>query len=192
MIYINPIDYNKPDCVLQLKNLNVPSDIYTHCRSLNIEHYCYGIRYVINSYNSIQLKFGSSAPDGIASNDYQKGERIVRQVAWISGWPEEPNTSHGYEFWHGCKKLMNHGRLPNNLTYNDFEVAIWVMNWQQLVHNFQHLSKREQVNWSEGELCSQYAAQNDGYLPPLNKADPRNTKDYRQPAKDIAYSNWFT
>jgi len=192
MIFNNAINYNKPDCIVQLKNLVDPSDVYSYCRSHNIRHYCYGIRFVVNSYKYFQLKFGSSAPNGIASNKHQKGERLVRQISWIPGWNADPCSSHGYEFWHGCTKLINRGNLPSDLTYKDFEVAIWVMNWNSLVSEFSHLTNREQVNWSEGELCSQYAAQNDGYLPILNKNDPRNTKDYQQPVKDLAYSKWFT
>lgn len=175
-IFDRKIDINKPDYVIPLKNITDPIEIYDFCRTHDISHFGYGFRFVRNSYMIEQLKFGYSAPDPSARG-IQHGERLVRQIAWLPGWDKDVSSSHGYEFWHGCQKLINLDILPQDTHYTDIEIAIWSTNTRNNISGYK-LSKKECAEFIESELCKQYKDAHDK-LPHLNIADPTLNKTHK-------------
>jgi hypothetical protein len=175
-IFDNTIDIDKPDFVIPLRNIQSPTDIYNFCRTNNISHFGYGFRFVRNSYLSEQLKFGFSAPEPNARS-IQKGERLVRQIAWLPGWSVDVSSSHGFEFWHGCTSLITQEILPNDTNYTDIEIAIWSVDLRKNISGYP-LTRKKCAEFIESELCSQHKTKH-GVLPKLNLIDPTLNKTHK-------------
>jgi hypothetical protein len=175
-IFDQPIDLDTPDFVIPLRNIQSPTDVYNFCRTNNISHFGYGFRFVRNSYLTEQLKFGFSAPEPNA-RAIQKGERLVRQIAWLPGWNVDVSSSHGFEFWHGCTSLIAQEILPNDTNYTDIEIAIWSATLRTNISSYS-LTKRECAEFIESELCQQYKSKHNT-LPKLNLVDPTLNKTHK-------------
>ena len=175
-VFDKPINIDYPDYVVPLRTLKYPSEMYAFCRKNDIAYFGYGFRFVRDSYNTMQLKFGLSSPDP-NTKAKPKGERIVRQIGFLPGWPEIVHSSTGSDFWHGCQRLINNGILPEDLTYNDIEVAIWAGNSRNNI-SILNMDYKDIAAYIESELCDQYHARH-GTLPLLNVADPTKNKKFR-------------
>jgi len=175
-MFDRPIELDAPDFVIPLRNIQSPTDIYNFCRTNNISHFGYGFRFVRNSYLTKQLKFGFSAPEPNVKA-IQKGERLVRQIAWLPGWNVNVSSSHGFEFWHGCTSLINQEILPKDTNYTDIEIAIWSVDKRTNISGYP-LTRKELAAYTESELCEQYV-EHHGRLPHLNIVDPTLNKTYR-------------
>lgn len=175
-IFDRPIDIDKPDYVVPLRNLSDPSDMYAFCRTHDISYYGYGFRYVRDSYQSCQLKFGLSAPDP-RTKAKPKGERLVRQISYMPGWNKKVYSSTGIDFWEGCKNLIQQGLLPKNLNYTDIELAIWSGNSRTDISGA-NMSYKQVAAYIESELCDQYNKRH-GKFPPLNIADTTRNNTFR-------------
>lgn len=180
-IFDKPIDIDKPDFVIPLRTLQSPVDVYKFCRYHNLTAFGYGFRFVRNSYMTEQLKFGYSAPSPNARSSIQRGERLVRQIAWLPGWPTNVSSSHGFEFWHGCTDLINREILPKDTNYTDIEIAIWSVASRNNVSGYSMTAKKC-AEFIESELSDQYKERY-GSLPWLNIADPTNNKTHKALAK---------
>lgn len=179
-IFDEPIYLDSPDHVVPLHTLSDPSDLYTFCRNNNIHYFGYGIRYTRSSYDTKQMKFGMSAPNP-HTRGKPKGERLVRQVGLLPGWNKLLNSSTGVDFWMGCQKLINKNILPPNITYSDFEVAIWTGNTRKNISGLE-MSYKDIASHIESELCYQYFVRHKE-LPLLNIADPTKNKKFIAKAK---------
>lgn len=179
-IFDRKVDINNPDYIISLRDISDPVEIYDFCRSRNISHFGYGLKFVRNSYMMEQLKFGYSAPEPNARS-IQHGERLVRQIAWLPGWYKDVSSSHGYEFWHGCQKLIRLDILPEDTHYKDIEIAIWSIDQRKNISGYK-LSRKECAEFIESELCTQYKDLH-GKLPHLNIADPTLNKTHRMLTK---------
>lgn len=180
MYFDKPIELDNPDYVIRLKDLTYPSEIYNICKIHNISYFGYGFRYVRNSYETMQLKFGHSAPDAI-ERPSPMGERLVRQSSWLPGWPTGVHSSHGFELWHGCTNLIRESKLPEDVTYEDFEIAIWSGSIRKNLTGLSFTDK-DTAEFIESSLCDLYKERY-GELPPLNIADPTRNKLFKSIAK---------
>lgn len=180
MYFDKPIELDNPDYVIRLKDLNNPSDIYGFCKKNNISYFGYGFRYVKNSYNVMQLKFGYSAPYAYMRTS-PMGERLVRQAFWLPGWPSKAHSSHGFELWNGCTNLISESKLPEDVSYEDFEIAIWSGTERQNITGVS-MTDKETAEFIESMLCDLYYKKH-GELPPLNISDPTRNKRFRAVAK---------
>jgi hypothetical protein len=180
MYFDKPINLYKPDYVIKLKDLNYPSDIYGICKKHHISYFGYGFRYVKNSYNTLQLKFGHSAPDADVRPS-PMGERLVRQASWLPGWPAMVHSSHGFELWHGCTNLIKQNKMPSNVDYTDFEIAIWSGSIRKNITGHP-MTEKDTAEFIESMLCALYSERH-GKLPPLNIADPTRNKLYKSIVK---------
>lgn len=176
MVFDNPIELDNPDYVIRLRDLAHPSEIYNICKTNNISHFGYGFRYIENSYKTMQLKFGHSAPDA-CERPSPMGERLVRQASWLPGWETAVHSSHGFELWHGCTNLISESKMPANVSYEDFEIAIWSGAARKKIIGMP-MNQKETAEFIESMLCDLYREKH-GELPPLNIADPTRNKLFR-------------
>ena len=176
-IFDKPISINKPDLIVSLRDLNSPAELYQLCRDNKLSHFGYGFRFARNSYSVDQIKFGYSAPNPSARSSVQQGERLVRQAAWLPGWPERVHSDHGYALWDGCKSLIAEGVLPCDTNYADFEIAVWSVDTRKNISGIT-ANRKEIAKCIESMLCEQYK-QEHGKLPHLNIADPTDNKLFK-------------
>lgn len=179
------IDLFDPDFVIDLKEFNDSASIYTVMRDHKITRaYVYGMIYNPKLLYNDFIKVGMSAPNLGEKREYQVGERIVRQIAWVPGWEApHPFSDHGSGFWRNIEDfLIPKNQLPKNFNKNMLRVAVWDISAR--AHLNQIVSEDDDLTlatWAEGELAFQYKQSHDGKLPLLNITDPSKTKIYSKP-----------
>lgn len=181
---IEDLDLFKPDFGFDLRDLANSSDIYSIMRDRGIVRaYVYTMVFRPKPFLYDFLKVGMSAPKLEEKREYQVGERVVRQVAWLPGWEHgQPYSDNGSAFWHTInRKLIQEEKiLPPTFGKNNLSVGIWdiskrVKNINDIVSSDEELAL---ARWAEGELTNQYKAYF-GKLPLLNITDPSQSKVYK-------------
>lgn len=182
---IKDLDLYSPDFVIDCKHLNLSGDIYSIMRSNGIVRaYVYGMVFNPKPLMFDFLKIGMSAPKLGEKREYQVGERIIRQVAWVPGWAEpHPYSGNGSEFWHNINdRLIRYNLLPGDFNKNNLRIAVWDIS--KRVSSNTIYSEDEEftlATWAEGDLARQYKLHNNDKLPLLNITDPTKTRIYSKP-----------
>jgi hypothetical protein len=179
---INDLDLFKPDFAFDLIDLSNSADIYTIMRDNGIVRaYAYTMVFRPKPFLYDFLKVGMSAPKLEERREYQVGERVVRQLAWLPGWKHEPPYSdNGSAFWNTINRQLIQEKkiLPSSFNKNNLSVGIWDVS--KRAKNNDIVSSDEELTlaqWAEGELTSQYKKKF-GRLPLLNIIDPSKSKVY--------------
>lgn len=179
---IKDLDLFKPDFGFDLRDLANSADIYSIMRHKGIVRaYVYAMVFRPKPFLYDFLKVGMSAPKLEEKREYQVGERVVRQVAWLPGWEHsQPYSDNGSAFWHTInRKLIQEEKiLPPTFGKNNLSVGIWDIS--KRIKNNDIVSSDEELTlaqWAEGELTHQYK-KHFGRLPFLNIIDPTKTRVY--------------
>lgn len=168
----NDINLYKPDKIIRLSELSDSSEIYGIMKRMGARSYAYGIGYQPHDeLRVIFTKIGRSSPDYDRKND-PYGERLVRQVAHLSGWDSTKRSANGTDYIMGLNEAVTAGKLSASaLQKNNTIIGIWNCN-----QNFRICevvaTELEQSQWLEAYLCKQYKNDFNGELPLLNKVDP--------------------
>jgi len=191
------IELFNPDFIIDCKEFNDPAMVYKIMRQHEIKRaYVYGMIWSPTLLTHDFIKVGMSCPDLGHEREYQVGERVVRQLAWVPGWiTPHVYSSHGSEFWHG----INHHLIPNNklpayFNKNMLKVGVWDISARtSLVDFFSEDEEHYMSRRAEGSLAAQYKKHFQGKLPPLNIQDPSKNKEYSgSRVSKITYFNLFS
>jgi hypothetical protein len=178
-MFIEEIDINNPDLVIDLGRLNAASQMYSIMRKRKIIHYAYAFYWRPNLLKEATLvQIGESAPANVSVEKGVLGERIVRKAANLSGWKVPAISSTGIELQRALEAAVNEGVMPYVPDRTEMLVAVWDLTNRTAK---MRSTNREQSMWAEGELTKQYKMQNDGLLPVGNIKDcERNTSYYKK------------
>lgn len=176
------INLLSPDFTISCMHLNHSSDVYELMRNTGIKRsYVYGLMHKPTLLSYEFIKVGMSCPT-LKDREYQVGERVVRQIAWLPGWQgEKPKTSNGLDFWMNIQNdLIAKNALPLTFNKNDVIIAVWDTSKRMGTSDFLEEQEVRATAWAEGELAHQHKKMY-GKLPALNYADPSKTKAYKGP-----------
>jgi hypothetical protein len=174
------VNLYKPDKIIRLSELSDSSEIYGIMKKMGARSYAYGIGYQPDDeLRIIFVKIGRSSPDHDRQNDIH-GERLVRQVAHLSGWPSTKISSHGQDYVNGLEEAIKLDKLPPRCLKKDNTIiGIWNCH-----PNFRTCkvvaTELEQSRWLEAHLCKLYKNDFNDTLPLLNKVDPATSKILEQ------------
>jgi hypothetical protein len=172
--------YN-PDFAIDCSSIRNCKDIYTLMRSNKIKNsYVYGMCFKDSPITYDFLKVGMSSPSLGETREYQVGERITRQLAWMPGWQEEPvRSSNGSDFWMGIANfLIPRKQIPAAIDKNSIVIAVWDVSKRMIAADILPSDEPKATGWAEGTLAMQYKDKK-GRLPYLNVQDPSRSKHYR-------------
>lgn len=158
------------------------SEIYAYMRDLGIKRsYVYGLLHKPTLLTYEFIKVGMSCPV-LTDREYQVGERLVRQLSFLPNWEgEKPKTANGLDFWMNIQHdLLEKNKLPLTFNKNDVIIAVWDVSKRMESSDFLTDQELKATAWAEGSLAHQHKSMY-GKLPPLNYADPSNTKAYKYP-----------
>ena len=178
-MFIEELDINNPDLVIDLGRLTNSRQIYSVMRKKKIIHYAYAFYWRPNLLKeSILIQIGESAPADVSVSKGTLGERIVRKAANLSGWPVPAISSTGIELQRALESSVNEGALPYVPDRTEILVAVWDLTNRTATLRS---TNREQSMWAEGELTRQYKMGNNGLLPVGNIKDcERNTAYHKK------------
>lgn len=171
-----------PDFLISCQHIDDPAEIYTIMRERKITRaYVYGMVFRPTLLQFDFIKIGMSAPNLGEQREYQVGERVVRQIAWVPGWQSEHvKSDHGYAFYHEIKNTAIPKKLlPSTFSKNQLHIAVW--NVSSRATEFDVVAEDVDLyaaKWAEGSLVHQYKILNNGKKPMLNFADPSKTKEF--------------
>lgn len=168
------VNLYKPDLIIRCADLKEASDIYSLMKKLNARDYAYGFAYLPHDELRVQyLKIGHSSPAVVRINKVL-GERIVRQLCHLQGWPvsNKAVSNHGFDFVMGLQGLVTEEKMPERALHkNNIIVGVW--NTESMFRTCKvDATPQEQAIWLEAKLCEQYKNDFKLVLPPLNKMDP--------------------
>lgn len=173
------IDLLDPDFIINLQGVKNPKRTYTIMRNQHITRgYVYAMITMTKKLQPTFIKVGRSCPNLTEAREHQVGERIVRQIAHVPGWDEEPvKSSHGLDFMYNINNYaIKEGKLPHDFCKNQLHIGIWNMNLRMKSSDF--ISDDEELTasrWAEASLAHQHK-QIYGCLPMLNYIDPSQDK----------------
>jgi hypothetical protein len=170
------VDLYKPDLIIRCADLKESSEIYPMMKKLNARDYAYGFAYLPHDELRVQyLKIGKSSP---ATDRISKvlGERIVRQLCHLQGWPQSNKaiSNNGFDFMMNLQNLVAAGKMSARaLDKNNIVLGVW--NTDSMFRTCKvDATPAEQAAWLEAKLCELYKNDFKLVLPPLNKMDPAN------------------
>lgn len=168
------VDLYKPDLIIRCADLKESSEIYPMMKKLNARAYAYSFAYLPHDELRFQyIKIGESCPASVRISKVL-GERIVRQLCHLQGWPASNKavSSHGFDFMMNLQKLVNAGKISERvLNKNNIVVGVW--NTDPMFRECKvDAAPADQAEWLEAKLCEQYKNDFKLALPPLNKIDP--------------------
>jgi hypothetical protein len=188
------INLYKPDKIIRLSELSDSNEIYDIMKKMGARSYAYGIGYQPDDeLRIIFVKIGRSSPEKDRKGDVH-GERLVRQVAHLSGWNStNKRSANGTDYLMGLNEAVAANKLPPRaLQKNNTCIGIW--NCHQNFRNCKvEATELEQSRWLEAYLCKLYKNDFNDELPLLNKIDPASgsiLKKYITP-KIITQSGLF-
>lgn len=177
-MFLQEIDINRPDLIIDLGTLNDSSQIYHRMRKIKATHFVYAFYWRPSPLEAaVLVQIGESAPADVTVEDNILGERIVRKAANLSGWKQIKISSHGIELQRSLELAHQHGIIPHVPTRNEIIVAVWNLNSREVTNL---ASKREQSRWAEGELTRQYKQLHNGKTPICNIIDCESNTAYKK------------
>lgn len=171
-----------PDFLIDCSTLENSSNAYQLMRINGIrKSYVYGMCYKTSPLMYDFLKVGKSSPNLGEDREYQVGERVARQISWVTGWSTIPSSSHGIDFWLGIQNtLIPTGKIKSTFNRNDLVVAVWDISKRMALADILESDEPKAAGWAEGELAAQYKKIYKR-LPLLNIQDPSNSSAYKKP-----------